>query len=648
MISILRNIINSKLGVGLTLGFLLLIGIAFAASDVTGSGAFGGITGDGNVARIGDAKLTTAEFSQTLNQAFTQLRQQNPEADQAGFVSKGGMERVLSQMIGSYAMAEWAKDQGIGVSKRQIDGEIAGIGAFRGVNGQFDEQVYRRALQQQGISDQRLRGDIGRALLSEQVVVPATFGAGMPAELVAPYAGLILEGREGAIQLVPAAAFAPKTKPSDAELSAYYAKHSDAYRVPERRVIRYATFNAIRFRDQIKVSDAEIAQLYRSRAEQFAPVERRTLEQAIVPTEAAAKAIAAKVSGGQSPEAAARSVGLSTAEIAPVSRTELTKQASSAVADAVFGAAKGTIAQPAKSALGWHVILVKDITKFPGRTLDQARQGLRDEIAENKLRETVAAYTEKLEDSFADGASLSEVAKAEGLELQSTPAILASGRSPDDPSYTATADIQMMLPTAFSLDEDSSPQLAEIVQGREYAVFEVSEIRPSAALPLAKVRPAVEREYRLSKGLAAARKLADSMEKQTKVPGDLGKAIAAAGIKAPPAEPIGVTRQRLLQIGKPVPPPIALMFSMAPGTTKVLEAPNNLGFYVVHLAKINRQDPRKAPGLIDATRGQLARVLADEYTAQLLAAVKADVGVKRNDRVIRQIGDRFAGRNVDN
>ena len=41
MISLIRSFFQSKLGVGLTLAFLALIALAFAASDLTGTG-FGG------------------------------------------------------------------------------------------------------------------------------------------------------------------------------------------------------------------------------------------------------------------------------------------------------------------------------------------------------------------------------------------------------------------------------------------------------------------------------------------------------------------------------------------------------------------------------------------------------------------------------
>ena len=75
MISFFRRIFSSKLGLFLTLGFVGVIAIAFATADVSGSGAFGGVTGSGTAAKVGDSKLTTAELSQSVNNALL-IRQQ--------------------------------------------------------------------------------------------------------------------------------------------------------------------------------------------------------------------------------------------------------------------------------------------------------------------------------------------------------------------------------------------------------------------------------------------------------------------------------------------------------------------------------------------------------------------------------------------
>lgn len=647
MITFFRSFFNSKIGVALSLIFVALIAVAFAASDVTGGASFGGV-GSESVAQVGGEEIGTGEFSTTVSNAFDQIRRQNPQIDMAAFDAEGGIDNVLEQMIGSYATAAFADSIGLGASKRLVDSEIAGIQAFKGADGRFDETLFRNALAQQGLTEARVREDIRRGLLTDQLIIPATFGAKLSQQLALPYASLILEGREGQIAFVPSAAFAPKGAPTDAQLKKFFADNGARYRIPERRVLRFATFVTDRFRDQVKVSDAEIAALYKKRSAEFAATEKRDVEQLIVPTEAAAKAIAARINSGASMAAAAKEAGLEPVDLGLQSKQDLTKNASAAVANAVFATAAGKVATPARSPLGWHVVRIDSVSSIAGRSIDQVRNLLENEIAQEKLRQTVSDFTADLEDRIADGASLADIAKDEKLELQVSPELLANGQSPSNPDFAPIGAYQAMLPIAFGLEEDSGPQLVEVQQGKEYAVFEVREIKRAAPPPLASIRERVATDWALAQGLASARKLADGIAKASRTPAALEKAVSSASVPLPGIEQIRTNRQTIMQQQGRVPPPVALLFSMAEGTTKVLEGPNRTGWFVVHLAKINRGDASKVPELMAATRQQLGQVTADEYGQQLMAAMKAEAKVQRNAAALKRVKDQLTGRNREN
>ena len=52
MITAIRRVFSSTIGKFLALGCVVLVGVAFALSDVTGNSTFGGI-GGANVAKVG-------------------------------------------------------------------------------------------------------------------------------------------------------------------------------------------------------------------------------------------------------------------------------------------------------------------------------------------------------------------------------------------------------------------------------------------------------------------------------------------------------------------------------------------------------------------------------------------------------------------
>ena len=76
----------------------------------------------------------------------------------------------------------------------------------------------------------------------------------------------------------------------------------------------------------------------------------------------------------------------------------------------------------------------------------------------------------------------------------------------------------------------------------------------------------------------------------------LAQAVAAEKVALPRPQEVAMGREDLARIGK-VPPILALMFSMAEGTTKRLEAPQEQGWFVasrstsITLPKVEGDDP---------------------------------------------------------
>lgn len=647
MITFFRNIFSSKIGLFLTMCFVALIAVAFASADVTGSGAFGGVTGSGTAAKVGDSKLTTSELSQSINNAFRAEQRQNTGLDLKTYVEGGGFDGILDRLINSFSIAAFGNKYGMTAGKRLVDGEIANISSFQGADGQFSEENFRRALQQQGIKEQQLRDDFTRNLLADQLLPVAGFGASVPQKLVTPYAALLLEARQGQVAIVPSAAFVENVKPADAALAAFYSKNSSRYTIPERRSISYALFSKDRFNETIKPTDKEIEGQYNLDKAKYAASETRNIDQVILPTEAAAKALADKITGGQSITEAAESVGLSVAEVGSVNKTALADTASQAVADAVFAAPSGGISAPAQSALGWHITKINEIRAVPAQSLEQVRAVIVAELSREKIDEALAELTVTMEDEFAAGSSLADVAEAEDLKIESTPMLLANGQNPEDPNYRPIPEMQRILPVAFSLEEDSDPQVIEIIAGQQYAIMGVGEITPAAPPPLKSIEQVVTRDYILDEGSKKAKVIADQIAKGVSDGATLSKAVADAKVRLPAIETIKSTRAELARQSQQgqVPPPLTLMFSMAEGTAKTLKAPQNQGWFVVNLNNIDRGDASKRTDLLNATSAQFKQVFGNEYTEQFINAMKADVGVEKNDDALTSLRNQLIGRN---
>lgn len=640
MLSFFRSFFQSKLGVGLTLGLLALIAIAFAASDITGS-KFGGVAGGDRVATVGGEAVGTAALSQAVSNAFDGARQQNPTLTMARFVGAGGITQVLDSMIDRTAIFAFGKRTGIRASDALIGSEIVKIPAFLGPDGNFSEAQYRQVLAQQRLSDAQVRDDLAQGLVAKQVLVPVAFGAVAPQPLAVRYAELSRERRKGAVALIPSLAFAPKSPPADAVLRQFFAAHAAAYTLPERRTIRYAAFGDEALKTVRAPSDAEIAQAYAANRAAYSASETRSITQVIVPTEAAAKALESEVRGGKALDAAARAKGLLPSQAA-VTREQLTTQASAAVAQAAFAAAKGALAAPARSGLGWHVVRVDGIVQKPARSLEQVRGEIATQLGAKLRRDALSDLSARIEEQIDQGGNLADVAGPLGVKPVLTPPLTADGRVFGQPGQTAPTELARVLSTAFAMEREGQAQLAEIEPGKRFVVFEAAEIVPAAPPSLDRIKPRVAADWALAQGAIAARAAADKAIAAIGRGMPLAQALSAAGATAAKVEPVDASRQQIAAAGR-VPAPLALLFSMAERTTKRLEAPRNAGWFLVRLDDIAPGQVAANDPLVPTLQRELGTLIGREYAEQFRHALRSEVGVARNPAAVRSVRERLVG-----
>jgi peptidyl-prolyl cis-trans isomerase D len=208
---------------------------------------------------------------------------------------------------------------------------------------------------------------------------------------------------------------------------------------------------------------------------------------------------------------------------------------------------------------------------------------------------------------------------------------------------TSPPVLTKVVQSAFSMEGEGQPQIAEIEPGKAFVIYDVGRLTAAAPAPLAQIRDQVAAEWRLAQGNAKARAAAQRVEAALKRGGDIAAAVAAAGIPLPPVERIDLGREQL-QAMKPAPPaPVQGLFAMAKGKTRLMGAPGNRGWFVLKLddvipGQVDMRDPRLA-----ALAQQLGQVSGSELSEQLAGAMRKDVGVKRNEAAVKAVVDRLSG-----
>ncbi|MEL7728349.1 peptidyl-prolyl cis-trans isomerase [Citromicrobium bathyomarinum] len=642
MINFFRSFFQSKIGLAITIGFLVLIALAFASADVSTTGTFGGLSGTNNVAVVGDEEVTTAELRESANNAFRQVQSNDPTMSLEEFLAEGGLTMALNDLLERVSVSEYGRMLGLRVGDNLINSEIMQIPAFQGPDGNFNESLYRQALQRQGLTDQLVREDLSDGLVARQVLIPAVFGARLPDSIVKRYATQLRERREGSIALVPSQQFLPDEDPTDEQLQKFYRENRSDFILPERRRVRYAVFDTDAMGNEIQPTQAEIRARYQENADLYRASEERTFTQLIVPTRQAAESFRDRIEGGASFASVARDAGLESAEIGPIRREAYAQQVNDAVASAVFSADEGDVAEIARSPLGFHVVRIDDVTPIAARSLAEARPEIEQAIRNEKERSAINEFASEIENRMNSGESFRQVAEGLDLDAKVTAPLLASGAVFDgEQGERAPPEVQPLLTTVFQMEE-GRPQIAQGQGGDTFILFETESITPSAAPPLAEIREEVSVMWKLAEGQKEARKAADRILKRVNSGSTLAAAMRAEDTPLPPARPVNVTREQLMQQQQPN-PPIALMFAMTEGSAKRLPAPGDQGYFLVALEDVTAGELDADDPLIGQARAGYGQILLREYGDQMRVAIRSEVGVEQSDDAVAAVRRELTG-----
>lgn len=640
MLGLFRRFSKSPIGIGI---FALII-IAFVVTLYEGQNSFGvsSLTGGGAVATVGSTKIEEAELVRRVQNQLASERQRNPEMDISQFVASGGVEKTVDLTMTGRALEIFAAQQGMVASKRLVDGAIASIPAFNGPAGRFDQTVFAQVLASRKLSEKIVREDFGREALTKMMALPAAGAAQVPAKLMLPYASLLLESRSGQVAVVPSKAFEPKTAPTDTELQIFYQRNIARYTLPERRVIRYARFDKSRVAAKAAATDAEIQAAYAAN-QSYKARDNRAFTQFIVPTQAIANDLLAKVKGGMSMADAGKSAGRAALPVAITDKAAFAKLTGAKVADAAFAAPKGGFAAVERSGLGYHVVRVDAIQSVPATPLSSVRTKLAAELAAQKEKRLVAEFIVGIEDEASQGVTFDELVKKHAMTTETTPALTGGGVAIDAPAYKAGPEVTAFLTEAFRAEPEDDPAVATLAGDAGYVLWKLDRKVPATPKPLADLRPMVTADVQMDKGSKAAKVAADKIVAAVNGGTPLEAAIKAIGIPLPPARPAGARRLELAQAQGKAPPPLSMMFAMPEKRARALQVEGKQGWYVVYLDKIEAGDARTAPDLIQATQEQLSGAVGDEYIQQFANAVRANIGAKKDGAALARLKATLAG-----
>ena len=639
MITSFRRLSKSKLGTVILVGIGILIAASFMFADMSNFGVGGGANSGTTLAKVGGAEVTERQLSDEMRRRLDMLRQQNPEATMADLAP--AFDQLVDGLIDQAALQQFAEDNGLVLSKRLIDAEIARLPGTKGLDGKFSEQQYAQFLSQQRLTDAEVRRILRQEMLQQMLLQPLAASVRVPVGVATPYASMLLELREGEIAPIPIQAFAAGLKPTDADLQRYYTANRTRYTVPEQRALRLARIGASHVAN-IVATDAEIAAYYNQNKAAYAGKSVRVLSQVVTPNQAIANAVAAAAKGNGNLQAAAQGkADAAYSSLGEQTREQLNSLAGAQAASTVFSGAKGAILGPVRSDFGWHVFKIEEVRDQPGKSLAEARTEIAAQLTDAKRKTALADLADKVQDAIDENANFQEAAAAAGLQVTQTPLITANGSSRVDPAFKLPPELAPIVGQAFEMQQDDNPEVIPIPGTDESVLVAPSQVVPPAPAPLATVRDRVAADWVRQQGSDRAKAAASRIAALVAKGMPMNQAVAQAGVSLPAPQPISIRRLQLSQAQGPVPAPVQMLFSLMPGKSRMVADPASGSFAVV---KLNRLVPGNAalqPSLITQVQRDFQQAASQEYVRQFLTAVRKQVGVKRNEDALAEAKKRI-------
>jgi len=496
----------------------------------------GGAAGNSVVAEVEGRDITAAQFRRVYNQQMQAYRQSyGANIDDRLLKQLGIDQRIVQQMIQEEASMAEAKRLGIKASDAEVRERIVALPAFQ-ENGQFiGDQRYRALLRMQTppMRPDEFEDQVRRSIISEKLQAALTAWITVDDSEVTTEFKRRYERVKLQVVNLPAAKYREGLTATDAEVNKYFDDHKDAFRVGEKRKVRYLIVDQESLRKQVTVTGQQLERYYNDNMQRYSTPEQVKASHILLKTEGKddaavkkqAEDILAKLKGGadfaelakkysEDPGSAVKGGDLDyfgKGQMVP----EFDKVA--------FSLPPGQMSDLVKTQFGYHIIKVVDKRPASQKTFTEVRSQIEDQLkyeqaqtATQKLSDQIAGELKKPSDFDSVARKHALQTGESGLFLQDEP-IAGIGMAPS------------VNQKAFDLKEGEVSEALQTPQG--YAFITVTGHQDPYIPKVDEVRVKVRDEVLNQKAIEAARQKAASVAPALKS-GDFEKAAKDAGLEA--------------------------------------------------------------------------------------------------------------------
>ena len=426
--------------------------------------------------------------------------------------------QAVQQLVRQRLLVQEAEAAGIRVSDKELAEQMLELPIFKDESGNYiGDENYTRAVRSLGYPNPASFEEAFRQdLMVEKLNRMMRDTLSIPDEEVEKAYRDAEESARIDYVLLPAERFAAEIEASDEQLQAFFAAHSDDFRLPERRVVRYLFVDPATIRAGLSIDDPEVEVFFQQNGDDYRREERVRIRQVLLRTDDGRRTVDearslmgeirarldsggdfASVASEHSEDPASRDQG---GDLGFIARGEILPE----VENAAFATTVGEVVGPIETSLGLHLVEVTD--KQPGGlpAFDEVKEQVRSRMLDERAVQVAAEKAQQLASSAGDSDSWAETAANDSAVsfFESEP-IARNQPLPGlgmSPQFSAAA---------FALEVGETSPAVQV--GQAWAVLSLTRIEEPRVPELDEVRDAVQARFVRDSAMEVAKnRLADA------------------------------------------------------------------------------------------------------------------------------------------
>jgi peptidyl-prolyl cis-trans isomerase D len=613
-----------KLLVGILFTFLIFSFAIWGIGDIFRGGP------QNVVATVGKTEITIEQVRNAYQMEVQRLSRrfrQNITPDQARIL---GLDRqVLTRLVTEAALSEDAAARGLTLSDALVAQSIVEDANFRNASGGFDRALFNDLLRQAGLNEASYVREQRAAMIRGQIAEAVSGAPSAPVALLEAAHRYRNEQRVLRFVELPVAKAGDIPAPTDEVLQRYFEERRASFRAPEVRSAQALVLTAATLADPSAVSEADAQAHYERIKSRFGTPERRTVQQIVFPTLAEAQAAAARITSGERFEAIAaeRSVSDADLTLGSFTRAEMLDQQ---VAAAVFALAQGAVSQPVQGAFGYVLARASAIEAEAVRPFAQVAGEVRSDLALSRAQRELTETHDRIEDQRASARPLAEIARDKKLALTAIGPIDRQRQMANGQPAPAIPGLDQLVEAMFRADIGTDNEAVRLREGG-YIWFDIGSIEPARDRNFAEVRDQVLGLWRsdetASRLQAQARALKDRLNA-----GETLDAIATTlGLQAQTSPPL-TRASSLPEFPANV---LHVAFATAPNAAESADLGPTRGRMLFRVESVTVPPFLRTTQEAQTMSDQLAQSLGDDLLQQYVNALQTRLGVRINERALR-------------